>query len=450
MPGITLIQPQLPSKDLDRNIKTLYPLGLGYIASYIPPHWDVSVIDEQIEKIDFDTVSDIIGLTTTTLTINRAYEIAAEFRKKGTTVIMGGVHASMCPDEAQQHCDSLVIGDAEGAIQELIKDFEAGNLKRTYYGALSSLDNMAYPKRDVFNNTYSFLPVSTSRGCPFNCNFCAINRFYKGKYRTRDVAEVIDELKGLPKGNDVVFFTDGNIYGYLEKDVNRFKELCRRIAAEHKKKTLNFKYFAGYASVNALLDEEALDLAAKAGCMALFVGFESINPDSLKEMNKTLNLKLGVDSYYNLVQNAQKRRMLVVGEMIVGSDADDSSVLQETKDFLEKINFDILRLQIMQPLPGTRLFEKLEKEDRLYLKNFPEDWRKMANDFIMGVHFEPKNIAPDELKGWVKEVGTKFYSPFNVLKRALKGLMLTKSIKFFLLVLIMNYKSRKTYVNARL
>ncbi len=450
MPKITLIQPVLENKSMDRNIKTIYPLGLGYIAAYIPEHWDVEIVDEQIESIDFNLKVDLVGITTTTLTVNRAIEIAKEFRKRGVAIIMGGVHASLCPQDVAPYCDSIVIGDGEHVMEQMIKDFEKGKLKKKYHAKYGPLVNLKQPRRDLFKNGYSFIPVSSSRGCPFNCNFCAINRYYDGTYRTRAVEDVIDELKNLPKGNNVVFFSDGNMYGYSKNDIKRFKDLCRRIAEEQRKKTLNFKYFAGYGSVNALADLEALDLASAAGCRAIFVGFESINPASLKEMNKTLNLKYGVDSYPELVQNAQKRNMLVVGEMIMGNDSDSIDVLKKTGEFLKKIHFDVLRLQILQPLPGTKLFEMLERENRLLLKKFPEDWDKVANGHIMGVHFLPKNISAHDLQVWVQKTGLQFYSPFNILKRALQTLRMTGNLSLALLAVSTNFKSRKSYANAKL
>ena len=445
MKKLLLIQPLFENKKLDRNVKTVYPLGLGYLAAYVPENWTVSIVDEQVEEIDFSADVDMVGITTTTLTINRAYTIAEEFRKRGVKVILGGVHASMLPEEAGEYCDSVLIGDSESIIARVLKDFEEGRLQKKYTGSLDPLKELKEPRRELFKSVYSFLPVSTSRGCPFDCNFCAINRFYRGKYRTRDVEDVIAELRKLPEGNDIVFFTDGNIYGYSKKDVERFKELCRRMIQERKKKPFNFKYFAGYVSVNALADLEALELASAAGCMILFVGFESINPESLKDMNKVLNLKYGVDSYQELVENAQKRKMMVVGEMIVGSDSDDMEVLEKTTVFLKKINFDVLRLQIMQPLPGTRLFDSLQKENRLFLKKFPEDWNKLSRDFVMGVHYQPKNLEPMQLKQWVKETGLAFYSPANILRRAIKSFTLTRSPKLFFVTILMNFKSRKSY-----
>jgi radical SAM superfamily enzyme YgiQ (UPF0313 family) len=448
MPRIIFIQPRFTNKELDRNVRTLYPVGLGYLAAYVPPHWDVEILDEQFHAIDFSVKADIIAFTTTTLTINRVYVIASEFRRRGVTVILGGVHASMCPDEAAAYCDALCIGDGEQVIGEMIADFEKGTLKKRYTGGQGDITRLRYPRRDLFEKGYSFLPVATTRGCPFKCSFCAINKFYNGKYRLRDPRDVIDELKGLPPGYDIVFFTDGNMYGYSQADIARFKELCRLIADARGRGELPFRYFTCYASVNALADQEALDLASAAGCFALFVGFESINPDSLKDMNKTLNLKYGVDSYRALVENAQRRKMLVVGEMIVGSDSDTADVLKRTGDFLRSINFDILRLQIMQPLPGTELFEKLKREGRLELADFPADWQKLSDGFTMGVHFAPKNLSKTQLQRWVKKAGLEFYSPLNMVRRAWKTFRFTGRPRMALTTLIMNFKSRKTYANA--
>lgn len=448
MPRIVLIQPRFMNEKLDRNIKTLYPIGLGYLAAYVPEHWDVQIIDEQISPINFDIHADIIGISTTTVTANRAYEVAAEFKKRGLTVIFGGVHASMCPDEALNFGDAVCIGDGEEAIIDIINDFEKGNLKKEYIGTLKPLENLKIPRHDLFKKGYSFFPVSTSRGCPFNCHFCAINRFYGGHYRTRDPEDVIEDLKRVPRDYEVVFFTDGNMYGYTDKDVERFKILCKRIAEEQKKGTFNFKYFTGYGSVNMLDDDEALDLASKAGCRAAFVGFESINPDSLKDMNKKLNLKYGVESYKRLVSNAQKRKILVVGEMILGNDSDDADVLKKTADFLRTVNFDILRLQILQPLPGTKLYENLAYENRLLLQKFPEDWQKIAEDFVLGVHYKVKKLEPRELQRWIKKTGMEFYSFSNIFKRALKSLIMTRDIKFAATIIVMSLKSKKSYANA--
>lgn len=449
MPALLLIQPRFVHSKVDRNIKTVYPLGLGYLASHVPGHWDVEIIDEQLDTIDFNRKADVVGISTTIMTANRAYEIAVEFRKRGVTVIIGGVHASMLPDEAGRYCDAVCIGDGERAIVRILEDFEKGKLKEKYIGELVPLVGLKQPRRDLFKSGYTFMPVNTSRGCPFECHFCVINEFYHGQYRKRDVEDVIAELRELPGENYVIFFTDGNMVGYSKSDVTRFKELCRRLIEERAAGRFKASSFMGYASVNALDDDELLDLAARAGCSALFVGFESINPASLRDMNKVMNLKYGVESYAGLIEKAHRRKIAVVGELIVGNDSDDRSVLDETKKFIDATNLDILRLQILQPLPGTKLYEQLRKEGRLHLKKFPEDWKKMEQDFIMGVHFDLKRLTAHELRTWVRKTGLAFYSPLRVLKRTWLFWRQTGEFKQALTIMLMNYKSRKSYANVK-
>lgn len=227
----------------------------------------------------------------------------------------------------------------------------------------------------------------------------------------------------------------------------RFREICRQLAAERRRGGLPFKYFTCYASVNALDDDESLELARQAGCIAMFVGFESINPQALREMGKGLNIKYGVESYRRLVQKAKRHGLLIVGEMMVGNDADDEATLRETERFIEAVGFDILRLQVVQPLPGTRLYARLEKEGRLLLERFPEDWDKLRDGFLVGVNFKLKQLDARTLQRWVKRVGLRFYSPRRIAARALANWRLTGSWRFGATTAALNWKSRKSYAN---
>ena len=266
-PRLLLVQPRYENPRLDRNQRTLYPLGLAYLASYVPDHWQVEAVDEQDGLVDVERDVDLVGISTTTLTATRAYAIADGFSRRGVKVVLGGVHASMCPEEALEHCDAVCIGDGEPVMARLLADFEDGRLQPRYQVPPQSLDGLRRPRHDLFGGRYAFLPVSTSRGCPFDCAFCAINRFYGGSYRLRPVDEVVADLRALPAGHDIVFFTDGNMYGYARRDRRRFHELCAAMVEERAAGRLPFSYFTCYASVNALADEEALDLADGAGCV---------------------------------------------------------------------------------------------------------------------------------------------------------------------------------------
>lgn len=448
-PRLLLVQPRYDNARLDRNRRTLYPLGLATLAAYVPDHWHVSAVDEQDGPVDADAPADLVGISTTTLTATRAYAISAEFRRRGVPVVLGGVHASTCPDEALRFADAVCIGDGEPVLAQILADAEDGRLKPRYQSPPQPLDGLRRPRHDLFPGRYAFLPVSTSRGCPFDCAFCAINRFYGGTYRLRDVEEVVAELRALPTGHGGVFFTDGNMYGYAPRDRARFYRLCERIAEERAAGHLPFRYFTCYASVNALDDDGALDAAARAGCIALFVGFESVSPTALAEMNKVLNLRYGVGSYGRLISNAQRRGILVVGELIVGNDSDDAGVLRDTERFLAEVDLDLLRLQILQPLPGTRLFESLQAQGRLHLERFPDDWDKLRDGFLVGVHFDLKHFAAHDLQRWVRRTGLSFYTPGRIAARGLKALRLTGSPRLALTSVLMNVKSRKSYANLR-
>jgi radical SAM superfamily enzyme YgiQ (UPF0313 family) len=446
MRKILFIQPKFSIAKMYQMKDGVYPLGFAYLTAYLPDHWQSEFVDEELNEINYDTDADVIGITTITLYINQAYRIAEKFRAKGKTVIMGGVHVSMCPDEALNYCDSICIGDGENVIAQMLDDFENNRLKRIYKPEPIPLDGMKFPRHDMFKNVYRFTPIATSRGCPFNCDFCAINAFYGKVYRQRDVEDIINELKSLPRKNNMIYFTDGNIYGYTPKEVERFKTLCRRIIEERKKGNMPFKYFLCFASINALADIESLDLASEAGCRNMLIGFESINPESLKDMNKTLNLNKYPPATYNqLVKNARDRKIVITAEMVFGNDADTMEILDQTEKFLDTASFDILRLYIKQPFPGTQFFKTIQKEGRLFLKNFPEDWEKTREKFIAGVHFQMKNLTEEQIQGWVKKVGMKFYTTRRILSRSARFFRVTGSLRLGLILAWVSFKGRKWY-----
>jgi len=444
---LLLVQPRFGNERLDRNKGTLPPLGLAYVAACTPDTWDVEIVDEHMEDLRFES-ADLVGITSTTLTINRGYEIARRYRSMGSQVVFGGVHASMLPEEALAHADSVVVGDAEPVWDRVIRDAEAGALEKTYKSHPFDLKGLCRPRTDLFRSRYMFSPVSASRGCPFNCEFCAINRFYEGRYRIRPAGEVLEDLKRVT--GRIVFFTDGNIYGYNKTARENFMDICRGILRERERGTLAFKHWMAYSSVNGLEDEEALDLAARSGCRALFVGFESISEEALKEMGKTVNLQHGPGSYARLIRNAHRKGILVIGEIIMGFDSDTLEGLQATRRFIDRSEMDLLRLQILQPIPGTRLYEKLEKQGRLTIGNYPEDWNRFTENFVMGVHYRLKNLEAAQLQALVREAGTAFYSPARVCGRLWKIFLRTRDPSLVLVTALNSYNSRKTYANFRL
>ncbi len=440
---LLLIQPMFFSPKLDRNNRTLMPLGLAYIAAYTPEHWDVTIIDEQVEKMRFED-ADLVGLTTTTGNINRAYEIAAYYRKLGIPVVLGGVHVSMVPDEAEPYCDAIVIGDAEGVWEDVIKDVEQGQIKKRYQSFTTNIEGLKLPRTDLCKGKYLLGSISTSRGCPLRCTFCAIHNFYEQQYHLRPVEEVIEELKTIDY--KVLFFTDGNLFGYNKKARDRFVELCRRMIEEKKKGTITFKHWVGYVTANMLDDEEALTLAAASGCKSILVGFESVNPSSLKEMKKASNIKRA-NRYDELIANAKRHGIMVTAEIVLGFDSDDEKTVKLTRKFIEESGIDVLRLQILQPIPGTETFDQLYKENRLYFYKAPDDWNILAEHFVLGINFELNQLDPYFLKKEVVDMGRSFYSLPKIIKRSIKAFFVYKNLPFVLYFIVLSIKSRRTYQN---
>lgn len=445
-PKLLLIQPTFFDIKIGRHTAILPPLRLAYVAAYTPEHWDIEILDEQIEVLPEPYPhADLVGLTTTTGNINRAYEIAKYYREQGIKVILGGIHSSMVPEESSQYCDCLVIGDAETVWEQVISDFEQGQLKPRYDANEPALVNLRLPRRDLLSDQYLMGSISTSRGCPLRCTFCAIHNFYKRSYRLRPVEEIIEELKVIKE--KMLFFSDGNLYGYNKAARDHFVQLVKRMTEERQKGSFQFDYWFGYVTVNMLEDEEALKFAAAAGCKTLLIGFESINPETLKEMKKASNIKR-VHQYKDLIKNAIRHRIMVLAEIVLGFDNDDETTIKLTQDFLNNSGLDLFRIQMLQPLPGTETFTQLQQQKRLYINDFPKDWDILRKDFTYGIHFELKNLDPYWLKREIMSAGRHFYQLHKIIYRSLRSLLRYRnwgfSIYFFnrSLELWRNYKKQ--------
>lgn len=229
------------------------------------------------------------GITAFTAATPRAYEIAGLYRSKGIPVVMGGIHASMCPDEAINYVDSIVIGEAESIWPKVIQDAEKNNLQKIYKGEYRELTGMPVPRRDLFNKEYIFSTVQTARGCPMDCEFCSVTAFNGQRFRRRPAQEVLAELESI--NNKMIFFVDDNIIGYGKKS----REIAISIFQGMVQRKMNKLWFC-QVSLN-FADDEVLLWARKAGCQMVFIGLEAENIDSLKEINKKLNLIKGIDGY---------------------------------------------------------------------------------------------------------------------------------------------------------
>jgi radical SAM superfamily enzyme YgiQ (UPF0313 family) len=368
-------------------IYTLAPLSLAYIAAVTPSNWEIRILDETFDPFIFEE-ADLVGITAFTSNINRAYTIARMYREKKIKVIFGGIHASMQPDEALQHADAVVVGEVEGIWNTVIQDFENKTLKTKYIGPQLDLSQFKImPRRDLIHPGYLWNSVQTSRGCPFNCNFCSVSNYLGKEYRQRKSEEVLRELNEIQ--GEFIFFVDDNLIGYSLESRKRAQRLFEGMIkmGSHKKWWMQ-------TSINAVEDEQLLELAAQAGCMFALIGFESISPDMLKTMKKGINLKIGIKNYKKVVDTFHKYGIGVYGAFIIGNDFESPSYYKELAKNLIHSGIDIIQLSILTPLPGTSLMKQLEHEGRLVYKDFPEDWKKYRFSYV--VH-EPKGIQEETI-----------------------------------------------------
>ena len=308
---------------------TFSPLGLAYVAAVTPDTWEVKIADENFQPFKFEA-ADLVAITAFTSNVNRAYEIAGMYRKNGTKVIMGGIHASMLPDEVMSFADSVIIGEVEDIWQDVLKDFDENKLAKKYIGPRVDMENYnIVPRRDLLNPNYMWQSVQTSRGCPFNCHFCSVSRYLGKTYRCRKAQDVLKELSSIE--NRYIAFVDDNLIGYSPESLQRAKTLFQGMIDQNLKK----KWWM-QTSINAADDEEVVKLAARAGCMFVFIGFEAISLTSLKEMKKGINVKTGVDNYRRVVDTFHKYGIGVFGAFIIGNEFETKEYYKALADYLEE------------------------------------------------------------------------------------------------------------------
>lgn len=415
------------------NISSRFPpLALGIIAALTPDDWRIEIIDESFSKFIYKE-ADLVGITACTASANRAYKIAKTYRDKNIPVIMGGIHASFCSKETAKYVDSVVVGEAEGVWNRVIADFESKNLKKTYTSKRIDLANMPIPRHDLFDKRYFLGAIQTSRGCPMDCEFCSVTSFNGYTYRQRPIEDVLDELETIPQKR--IFFLDDNIIGYGKTASKRALDLFKGITRRGIKKE-----WMCQASLNFADNEEVLKYAAKSGCKTVVLGLEATNTESLKDANKKLNLKMGVNSYENVFGKINKYGIAVIGAFIYGFDSDTSEILDNRTDYIINSGVDVIQTTFLTPQPGTRLFDRMQKENRLLYTNFPSDWDCFDGNEVI---FKPKLMDKKELTLSMNKCDVKIGRA--ILKKFFKTIFATKNIKTAVWALISNIN----YQNVR-
>ena len=413
---LVLVNPVNPHKTgLTVNASSRFPpLGLGSIAALTPKEYRVVLVDENISPFEFIS-GDLVGITAFTSSANRAYEIADRYRAAGIPVVMGGIHASMASDEALGHADSIVIGEAEGVWGDVLSDFEAGTLKPRYEGRPADLAESPAPRRDLFSPEYLFASVQSSRGCPMDCYFCSVTPFNGKRYRQRPVETVLDEIESIPQ--DYLFFVDDNILGYGQNAEERAIKLFRGMVERKLKKS----WFC-QASINFADNPEVLRWASKSGCKMVFIGLESADPEELKAMGKTLNLKR---EYERAFRSIHRHGIAVLGAFIFGSDAETEASMVRKTDYIQKAAIDVVQITVLTPLPGTRLFAQYEREGRLTRTDFPADWDR----YDMGeLTYAPAQMDTDAFRRMLEKCWERIYSPCSLAYKFMRTLFMTRSM----------------------
>ncbi len=382
-------------------------LTLPLLKALTPEHVKVDILDETIDEINFDQKVDLVGITALTLNVKRGYEIASEFRKRGIPVVMGGHHASALPHEALQHADSVVIGEAENVWEELIQDFEDKKLKSIYKSdTLFDLKISVIPDYSCFDfdrylkpygSKGPFFPIQATRGCPFNCDFCSVTSFFGHTFRTKPIGLVLKEMQRHKTG--YYFFVDDNIIGQIEYA----KELFRALVP------LKIKWL-GQFSTNMLRHPDLVKLAADSGCLAAYIGIESLSDDNLKGVKKGFNR---VKDYPELFELLNKNGIRPFASLIFGFDNDDEEVFDKTVDFLIQNKAGKAYFYILTPLPGTQLYERLEKEGRFITK----DWSKYDGAHVV---FRPALMSPKKIEEGLWRAYQKFFTLPKILTRNLR------------------------------
>lgn len=402
---LLIIQPSYYRSRTDRSVfrlrrRPVVPLTLPYLAALTPPDWEVTLQDEQLETIDFDRPADLVALTSWTLNSRRAYDIADGFRRRGVPVVLGGPHTFFHAEEAEAHVDAVALGEGETHWPQILADAARGRLQRRYEGRpLPSLAGLPVPRYDLLDlrhyGPFRTYTVVSSRGCPFRCDFCS-ERFLLGEeYRCRPVPEVIAEIQQSGARN--LLFGDSNFGGKRSHAMALMEALI----------PLRVRWSALWSSY-LCNDTEFLDLAQRSGLLHVNLGFESVDPETLARMNKRFNK---VSRYGEMLANLRRRGLSYSLNFIFGCDGEPAGAVSTTLAFLEQHKVPVAYFNILTPVKGTPLFDRLQGQGRILDEQEIDRWPGQI------CYIQPPSGTPQELEHRVRAMYRDFYSLRSMLIR---------------------------------
>ena len=387
---------QSPEMEFYRQYWSGLGSGLLVVGALTQKDVKIELIDENIEDIDFNRDYDLVAITAMTQQATRAYEIARRFREKNTKVVLGGIHASVLPDEAKLHVDSVVVGEAENLWQILIDDFRHNRLRPVYTSQREvDLKESPIPKYELLEEKpYKIVWVQATRGCPHDCSFCCASTVYGSKYRHKSIDQVIEEIKKIRRirKHAVIGFADDNMLC----DKNYSLHLLEKVV------DLKIKWI-GQSDISIAYDNSLLKLIKKSGCVVLFIGFESIIKNNLRGIDSS-NWKLKhFKDYVASIRKIQSNGIGIIGTFIVGFDNDDNSVFDRLANFIIDNRLAGAQIAALTPFPHTRVREALSKEGRVL--DTPWD-----NYTLYDVNIKPKRMNSRELEEGILHTFKKVYS----------------------------------------
>ena len=374
-------------------------LVLELLAALTPPDWDVRIIQEPFDRIDFDEEADLVGITVVTNTANRAYAIADEYRKRGRKVVMGGIHPTVLPQEALAHCDAVCVAEGEMIWGDILQDFKNGRL-RSIYKQERTTDLDDYPLLDHERITrrrsrfFDIGTIETSRGCPYDCDFCSVSIIHGRKIRNRPLKPVLSEMESID--NRLLFFVDNNIISSIPYAKRLFAEMIPLK-----------KRWTAQASVAFAKDRELVRLASDSGCFGLLVGLESVVEEGFRQYKKSLG---SLEELKEALKLLKDHGIAVLATMVFGHDFDTKDTIRRTLDYLLDLDLITASLGILVPYPGTRLADRMETQDRLLSK----DWSLYD---INNLLFKPRNFNCAEFVEEMQNLRKKYFSLPSVMKR---------------------------------
>lgn len=401
---LSLIRPNMGDF---RSTDAMTPLSLGVLAGRTPRDVAISLFDDRVEVLPAHDTPDLVAITVETFTARRAYQIADGYRARGIPVVMGGYHPTFLPNEALQHADAVVTGDAEGSWESLLEDFHGGRLQQLYTGGNTRpLQDFVIDRSIFAGKRYTPIQlVQYSRGCRFACDFCSIRAFYQDNLRRRPPEAVVRELSTLDP-RKLTFFVDDNLLAHRES----LTELLQAI------RPLGLRWTC-QISIDAARDEALLDLMAASGCMLALVGFESLSEANLKQMGKAWNKVSG--NYRQVVRKFHTRGIAVYGTFVFGYDEDTAETIQASLDFALDARLDLANFNPLTPTPGSPLYDRLLREGRM----MSPEWWLDPNYHYGDPIFVPRNMSPESFADHCFAAKKAFYSWPSMARRVLGGNM---------------------------